>query len=417
LLICYIVIGLATGVVASLISALSGGSFLLLWCTYVSAGLVSIAVLSGAYSVLIDFFHVIKASTYGYDRQKTKDCRETATFTKVESLPPSTRQGAELRILAVDDDPLILDLIKVIAQSAGIYNFVTAPSGEAALAMLADPRITFHYFLFDIKMVGMDGIELCQRVREIPRYRVTPITMLTGVRDVAHMSQAFRAGANDYVTKPFDVAELEVNLHLALKSYKLRVDANSSTKGRGINGSTQISGIKFKRIGGIWHDRRNPLVDEIVLSTYLTRLPQKALEDIRVFAVSIGRLDTVPARELHQWRAELRGDLAEAAAESFGGNLTVMAHTEDYDLLVVTHSVSPLDPIEIERDIELRLRRRWSATDYGLADKVVTSVGGPVQLRSANFERNTFAIDRAIMLSEDRIVNKLGASLRALRNV
>jgi hypothetical protein len=95
----------------------------------------------------------------------------------------------------------------------------------------------------------------------------------------------------------------------------------------------------------------------------------------------------------------------------------VTGSTSDNDLLVVTHSVSQLDVVQIERDIERHLRSRWSNAGYKFAEKIVASVGGPVQLSGAKDERKTFATDRALMLAEDRITHKQGRSHLALRDV
>ena len=410
----YIVVSIAAGLLAFIIAALSGESLLFLWCVYTVVGVIVVIVLAGVRSVLVDFIYTIKSDA---DRRDHKNMIEDAPFSTVERQSITAQRDTQLRILAVDDDSFTLDLIKVIAQDAGISNLVTAPSGEAALALLADPNTTFNYFLIDIKMADMDGIELCQHLRKMEHYRKTPITMLTGVRDVTRMSEAFREGANDYLTKPFDVAELVLHLRLAKDRQKLKCDARSFGKEGVGDGPAQIRKTSSRRFSSFWPDRRTSIVDEKILSTYLTRLPQNALGDIRVFAVLIDRIDAVPGHVLLPWRRELRLDLAASVAGCLGTNLDIMAFTEHHELLVVTRSVSPLNEAELETDIELRFRTGWTAAGYRSAENVIVSVGGPVQLKGATDKRNTFATDRALILAEDRIAYRQRRSLLVLRKV
>jgi DNA-binding response OmpR family regulator len=381
------------------------------------AGCLVSIVLSSVRAVLVDFIHVIKASKRGYDDQSNDDVRAPDPALIASVRAPRATQNAELSMFAVDDDPLILDLVKIIAQNAGIRNFVTASSAEAALVILDDPNITFHYLLIDIRMLDMDGIELCQRVRSLQRYRSTPITMLTAVHDIKYMSEAFRAGANDYITKPFDVADLEIRLRSAQNRHKSANNAHLAAEKLITLEAPHIPTTRFKRMSSFWKDRRNPLVSELALSTYLARVPRTALGSIEVIAVAIGRTEAIPAAVLMQWRTELRVDLAAGTAAAFGSDLAIMAYTQDNELLVVTHSDSQMVVAKIEHDIERHLRSRWSDAGYRFAEKIVVSVGGPVQLSGAKDGRKTYAIDRALMLAEDRMAQKQGRSHLALREV
>ncbi len=119
-----------------------------------------------------------------------------------------------IRILAVDDDPFIRSLVPIVSENAGYSEVTTVSSGQLALDAIARTEAPYDCLLLDISMPGMDGIELCKTIREIPSYRNTPIVMLTGMRDMKSMDSAFQAGATDYVTKPFDVIELGARLRL-----------------------------------------------------------------------------------------------------------------------------------------------------------------------------------------------------------
>jgi len=76
-------------------------------------------------------------------------------------------------------------------------------------------------------MPGMDGIELCRWVRQIPRYHQTPIIMLTAMRDMKNMGEAYRAGATDYATKPFDIEDLGMRLRVAQETVQAQRETGS----------------------------------------------------------------------------------------------------------------------------------------------------------------------------------------------
>ncbi|TMM54638.1 response regulator [Sulfitobacter sabulilitoris] len=120
-----------------------------------------------------------------------------------------------MKILAVDDDPIILELLNEVLGSTGYPDVTTVETGADALAAVEDHRQPFDCILLDIQMPGMDGIELCGRLRAMPRYRETPVLMLTAMSEKHYIDRAFRAGATDYVTKPFDIVELGARLRVA----------------------------------------------------------------------------------------------------------------------------------------------------------------------------------------------------------
>lgn len=107
-------------------------------------------------------------------------------------------------ILTVDDIPQNLRLLDAILSPKG-YEVVSAESGEAALEMLkAQPP---DLVLLDILMPGIDGYEVCRRIRQDPATAFLPVVMITASGDQAKVS-AIEAGADDFVAKPFDQAEL-----------------------------------------------------------------------------------------------------------------------------------------------------------------------------------------------------------------
>ena len=122
-----------------------------------------------------------------------------------------------MKILAVDDVPQNLRLLEAVLVPNG-YDVVTAASGEAAL--LAVLRDRPDLVLLDIMLPGIDGYEVCRRIRGDPTTSFLPVVMVTA-SGIAEKRRAIEAGADDFVPKPFDQLELlaRVKSLLRVKSY------------------------------------------------------------------------------------------------------------------------------------------------------------------------------------------------------
>ncbi len=119
-------------------------------------------------------------------------------------------------ILVVDDTPVNLEVMTDILSTAG-YRVSVAISGENALRQL-----TFEVpdlILLDIKMPGLNGYDICKKIKANPATANTPIIFITALSDTDSMIQGFSLGAVDYVSKPFQEAELlaRVETHLQLR--------------------------------------------------------------------------------------------------------------------------------------------------------------------------------------------------------
>ena len=120
----------------------------------------------------------------------------------------------DCRVLLVDDAKANLDIL--VEGLRGEYKLSLALSGEMALAVAA--RTLPDLILLDIMMPGMDGYEVCRRLRALPETAELPIIFLSSLEDVQHKSRGFEAGANDYVTKPFDLIEVKARVRAQLKA-------------------------------------------------------------------------------------------------------------------------------------------------------------------------------------------------------
>ncbi len=120
------------------------------------------------------------------------------------------------RILIVDDTPANLALLVDALQAAG-HRPLVATSGELALQRLAQQPPAL--ILLDMRMPGLDGLEVCARIQRHPQWREIPVIFMTAVEEPEQKVAAFAAGAVDYVTKPFHTDEVlaRIGTHLRLR--------------------------------------------------------------------------------------------------------------------------------------------------------------------------------------------------------
>ena len=118
------------------------------------------------------------------------------------------------KILIVDDEPRIRDLIREHLQYAG-FTCAEAGDGTQALAELANGGIDL--VILDIMMPGVDGIQVCKRIRE---FSTIPVIMLSARDSEEDKVAGLEIGADDYVTKPFQKGELAARVKSQLRRYQ-----------------------------------------------------------------------------------------------------------------------------------------------------------------------------------------------------
>jgi two-component system KDP operon response regulator KdpE len=143
-----------------------------------------------------------------------------ATLTSATSL--LTARHGRPKVLVVDDDEPMARLIRVALEKAGA-EVGLALSGREALRLVFDERP--HVVLLDIAMPAMDGYTVCERMRDLTD---VPIIMVTALDDADHVTKAFAAGADDYITKPFQISELLARVQVCLRR-ATRTDTSGET--------------------------------------------------------------------------------------------------------------------------------------------------------------------------------------------
>lgn len=141
----------------------------------------------------------------------------------VESLqqnaPPSSEQAeTPFRILAVDDDPGICNIVKLSLSSAGLS---PDSANNAAEALELAKRNRYELFILDVNMPGLTGFELCQKLRAQRTYRETPVIFVTGADNFESRVRSAGSGGDDFIGKPFLMKELAVKALIHLLPHRL----------------------------------------------------------------------------------------------------------------------------------------------------------------------------------------------------
>ncbi|XDA98875.1 response regulator [Sulfitobacter sp. LCG007] len=323
----YVGLGTISGLLAFAGGLIAGHSFLISLLIYSGVG-------SGV-TVLTAVADTMRREYLAHRKTVADKPRSAAEVINLaDSSPISDVRSDELRILAVDDDPFIRDLIPMITSKAGHTNVVTAGSGEEALKLLGHgTKREFDCFLFDICMPEMDGVELCSRIRDLPVYDDVPVIMLTAMREKSSLDRAYSAGATDYVKKPFEISVLARKLDEALKVSEVRqeggalvADVAADPARTGAVGPTDA--MKGGRIEGV-----DNLVEMKQLENYLCSLSKAAFRNCQIVAVSL--TDSTENQSAASQRNLLRRT-AEAINDAFGQNHGLMTHAGEGTFIVVT---------------------------------------------------------------------------------
>lgn len=162
------------------------------------------------------------------------------------------------KILVVDDNAANQALAEATLEDEG-YQVVLASSGEDALQKLEAELPDC--VLLDVRMPGMDGFEVCRRIRSLPRGADLPVVFLTAQRDVDTFDAARDAGADDFLTKPLQPAELVVRVRAAVQfrqmSEALRAQYDIVRQQR--DDLMRLQLLKERLTAFLVHDLKNPV--------------------------------------------------------------------------------------------------------------------------------------------------------------
>lgn len=184
-----------------------------------------------------------------------------------------------MKILVVDDDPIIRDLLRKTMEVTGFEDVTTAESAVEAAPMVSEADPPFDCIFADIRMPDIDGSYLCKWIRKQPGYETTPIIMITALAGKGDIDRSYAAGATDYITKPIDPSKLSFQLRLLSREKK----QNGSTRSAGAE--ARPKGRDFRRpirIGGFEGE-----LEMSALENYLKTLSRAGLHEVTAFSFVI----------------------------------------------------------------------------------------------------------------------------------
>ncbi|MFP4281887.1 MAG: response regulator [Verrucomicrobiota bacterium] len=146
-------------------------------------------------------------------------------------MPATAKTALRATILLVDDVPENLAVLFDMLDGAG-FEVLVAESGLVALERL--PELAPDLVLLDVRMPGLDGFEVCRRLKAQPAYAETPVIFMTALNETVDKVAGFAAGAADYVTKPFEAEEVlaRVRCHLQFRALQRELTARNATLAR-----------------------------------------------------------------------------------------------------------------------------------------------------------------------------------------
>ncbi|MEM9290341.1 MAG: response regulator transcription factor [Acidobacteriota bacterium] len=198
------------------------------------------------------------------------------------SLQPASGEGSAerdaARVLVVEDEQAIADGLVFNLQRKQ-YAVQHVSDGREALEISTDE--TFDLILLDVRLPGIDGFEVCSTLRR--RGDLTPILMLTARSQPDDVIYGLKAGADDYVTKPFELAELLARVEALLRRRRWQVPATEDSE----QGEEEGENLPRLEFGRFWVDFRTW---EAQTRDGLVELSRKEVAVMRLFAQRPGEV-------------------------------------------------------------------------------------------------------------------------------
>lgn len=214
-------------------------------------------------------------------------------------------------VLIVDDT---VENLRLLAGLLTEHGFEPRPVTSGALALQAAERSPPDLILLDVTMPGMDGYQVCARLKAHAQLRHIPVIFLTALTDTQDKLQAFGAGAADYITKPFQFDEVlaRVRVHLALRAAQLEIRSQYDKL-------QALERLRDDLVHMVVHDMRSPLMILMMqldlLQDGVATLGEEATEDLRIASQSAASINRMANELLDVSRLE-EGKLPLALAEA-----------------------------------------------------------------------------------------------------
>lgn len=220
------------------------------------------------------------------------------------------------KVLVVDDEQDIIEFISYNLKKEG-YTVYTANNGKQAVKLARDFQP--HLIILDVMMPEMDGVETCERLRDIPSLDSSLIAFLTARSEDYSQIAGFDAGADDYITKPIKPKVLVSRIKALLKRY-----------GNSLNGESANNSSEAYRVGHLMIDKEKHLITiddrplempkkEFNLLILLTSRPSKVFTREEIFNKIWGDDIFVGDRTIDVYIRKLREKIGEGAIKTIKG--------------------------------------------------------------------------------------------------
>jgi two-component system cell cycle response regulator len=310
-----------------------------------------------------------------------------------------------MTVLIVDDSAVARVALEATLTSLG-YQCLVAEDGEAAweLFLACDPDV----IVSDWLMPGIGGDELCRRVREHPGASYTYFILLTSLAAQAHVVRGMRAGADDYLKKPFDTDDLNGSLIAAARVVGLHQRLSAQ--------QTELEALNRSLFEESRHDPLTGVGNRIALGEQLVQLTARALRHGRTYCVALYDVDDF--KRFNDTQGHVAGDRALRAVAgalkgaSRSGDITYRYGGEEFVVVL------PEQTLEQARVATERARHRVLALAIpqraAEPGAVVTVSAGLAQLEESDagdFEAVLKRADAALYRAKERGRNQIDIGL------
>ena len=305
-----------------------------------------------------------------------------------------------MRILAVDDDRDIRELLKTAISSESKHEIVLASCSKEAIEIVEKTALPFDCFLLDIQMPEMDGIDLCGHLRAMSSYNRTPILMLTAMAEKKFVDRAFQAGATDYITKPFEFLELFSRLANAerLISEASRIEESEA----------EVMALRQDLARSYAHSLAEPVeidgVDRVTgyvsFENYLLQMSRMKTLQSSVFAIKLLNASALFERMSGIGFRRMLAEIAKQLTLIYGDDADLVTYRGDGIFICATSAKNAFSQFGLERKMNCALKESVTSRFSDLAVQV--SAGEPVSLMSFTRAGAIRLLQTAVAKAEQR---------------